>query len=134
MEFGMDWAKEQLNNYPERVKLGTRLFTGSGQCNYSGYMARIQIGFWKGTFEHEMGHATAYLMGINEELGKMVMAEPGAKIETNDNPFCYAAQRLARGEYDTAIAEYSADAIKHYYRGEYVFSPMIREYLDSKLK
>lgn len=83
-----------------------RLYPGWAEihyCSYNGY------GFY-----HEMGHASAHLLGIEQELGRLVMACPNAKTETNDNIFCYGAQRLALHEYDRAIAEYAAVAIEYF--------------------
>jgi hypothetical protein len=122
------------NRYPQIVQRNTKLIetnTWMGKCKFS--LGRAEVWCNEGSFAHEMGHATAWILGINEELGKLVKAQPGALIETNDNPFCYGAQMLAWHQYETAIAEYAADAIMYYYEDPTQLPVPVMDYLKTKL-
>lgn len=130
-------ARELVNEYPYPVRAAVTVQqSGSmGWCQYNGWGATVDIGSYGSlyTYRHEMGHATARIMRIERELGELAMAQPGAKSETNDNIFCYGAQRLARFDYETAIAEYAADAINYYYYDREQLPRAVVNYLDNKL-
>lgn len=120
-----------LSNYPTRVQALTVVVNDGpyfGWCSMRGYQAIVTTT----SFSHEMGHATVKLLGIEKELGKMVMASPNAKSETNENIFCYGAQRLAAGDYNTAIEEYAADAIRAYTENWAELPQNIKEYIEDK--
>lgn len=120
-----------LSNYPAKVQSLTLVVDDGpylGWCHVNGYQAIVTTA----SFEHEMGHATAKLLGIEKELGEMVMASHNAKSETNENIFCYGAQRLAAGHYEIALAEYAADAIRAYTEDWPELPQNIKDYIASK--
>ncbi len=120
-----------LSNYPAKVQTLTIVVDDGpylGWCHLNGYQAVVTAA----SFEHEMGHATAKLLGIEEELGKMAMTSPNAKSETNENIFCYGAQRLAAGQYKIALEEYAADAIRAYTEHWPELPQSIKDYIESK--
>ena len=84
------------------------------------------------TLHHEMGHATAKILGIEQELAQMVWTTPGSEAVTNDNIFCYGAQERQRGDARKARAEYAADAIQAYILGQ-PLPAHIREYIEQQL-
>ena len=70
------------------------------------------------TIDHELGHAAAKILGIEQALGTLVWDTLGTDRVTNDNPFCYGAQCRERGHNRQAIAEYAADALAAYVNGQ----------------
>ncbi len=98
-----------------------------GWCYKRGYQVIVTTA----SFEHEMGHATAKLLEIEEELGQMAMNSTNAKSVTNENIFCYGAQRLEAGD-NSAIEEYAADAIRAYTEKWPELPQNIKEYIESK--
>lgn len=131
----LETAKAQMDRYPKAVQWCTRLQQDAGMGWSEG--VTVNIRWAQATFEHEMGHACANILRIEKELGALAMAQPGAQAQTNENIFCYGAQRLARGEYETALAEYAADAIAWYYRdrerGTSELPAPVAAYLATKL-
>ncbi len=119
-----------LNKYPQKVQARVRVIetsTYEGFCRWNGYVAEVS----SGTFAHEMGHATAHILGIENELAELVWEHPGSEVVTNDNIFCYGAQQRAKGNIDHAKAEYAADAIQAYTEGWPELPIHIKEYLDA---
>jgi len=88
-----------------------------GHCEIRAY-GKIQVFANESNIHHEMGHAIAHLLGIEQKLGQRVWDTPGSEILTNDNPYCYGAQCRAAGNREQAIAEYAADAIAAHYARE----------------
>lgn len=129
-----------ISVFPELVRFNTALIredTYTAYCEqWSSGGATVHYHFvadYDSSFWHEMGHATAHILGIEEELGRLVMKQPNAQSETNENPFCYGAQRLARHDFHTALAEYAADAIRMYYLEPDELPAPVLLYLSSKL-
>lgn len=122
-------AQEKLQNYPKLVQMCVEIVDMgyAGYCTRKGYKYEVTVG----QYEHEMGHATAKIFGIEQELGEMVAMLPNADSPTNENPYCYPAQYLAKGDKETAIREYAAEAIRNYYEGAEL-PEAIREYIKSK--
>jgi len=125
-----------LTHYPEAVQRRTHLVKEEvygGFCRMSLGQAEVHY-CYPHTFFHEMGHAAAYLLGIEKELGLLVMQQPGAQSETNENLFCYGAQRLAVHEFDRAIAEYAADAINYYVTEPEILPTVVRDFITEHWK
>ena len=70
------------------------------------------------TIDHELGHAAAKILRIEQALGELVWNTLGTDRVTNDNLFCYGAQCRARGKNRQAIVEYAADALAAYVNGQ----------------
>jgi len=122
-------CEDALVNYPSKVQALTSVRECySGECLYNGLTAIVTTG----AFLHEMGHATAHILGIESELGWLVWNTKGSEIVTNDNIFCYGAQRREKGFEKVALAEYAADAIQAYVAGWEELPLAIKKYLDSK--
>jgi hypothetical protein len=99
-----------------------------GTCEPStSYTYHIKCNKWN--LHHEMGHATAKILGIEQALGQMVWDTLGSEVTTNDNCFCYGAQCRERGDKRRAIAEYAADAIAAYIQCKRL-PDNIRQFID----
>lgn len=127
-------ATAKLAEYPKLVQMCVEIVDQGycGTCTRKGYKYEVTTA----SFEHEMGHATAKILGIEQELGEMVAALPNATSITNENPYCYPAQHLAglagHNDRKTAMGEYAAEAIRNYTEGAELPED-IREYIRSKM-
>ena len=124
-------VEKDLSKYPAKVQAFVTVVDDGpylGWCTQLGYKTIVTTA----SFEHEMGHAVAKILGIETELGEMVMNSPNAKSTTNENIFCYGAQRLEAGEYNTAISEYAADAIRAYTENWPELPEDIRQWIAKK--
>lgn len=123
-------AQEKLQKYPKLVQMCVEIVDAgyAGYCTRKGYKYEVTVG----QYEHEMGHAVAKILGIEQELGNMVALLPGADSVTNENPYCYPAQYLAKGDTETAVREYAAEAIRNYYDNSEL-PEAIKGYIKSKV-
>jgi hypothetical protein len=124
-----------LSKYPKTVQLNTIIkmtegFGGSAELG----MGRVIVTANKYNFAHEMGHAAAHILGIENTLGEMVRNTPGSQKTTAENIFCYGAQCDERGQYSKAIAEYAADAIQAYTENWIELPANIRNYIAANWK
>ena len=145
-------TKSQMQNIiqekcPERVRFLIKVVVNEkdGYCKIESYKATIykmereynEFGFY-----HELGHAVAFLMDLNKELGNLVMNNQNG-LPTNDNPFSYGVQVLEMislpqrkniSKMEVALQEFSADAIAYYYMDMWEDLPeVVLEYLKEKL-
>lgn len=127
----------QFQEYPEIVQVRTKYIVNenaySGACKVNFWGCEIKTAPSEHIFRHEMGHATANILGIEQELGQMVANLPTSTIRTNDNIFSYGAYIRTLQGFDRAVQEYAAIAIEYYYMWEDELPPSIRKYLDGKL-
>src|SRR5579863_4104374 len=107
-----------LSQYPEVVQYRTTLYPEVGWIAFADLsLGRAEVHYHGDTgygFSHEMGHAAAYILGIEGALALLVMKQPGAQNPRNENIFCYGAQQLEVHDWDRAMAEYAATAIQYY--------------------
>ena len=123
-----------LNSYPEIVRLNVRVhpirqYGGFTRCLNGQADVHYCVGVeW--TFYHQMGHAAAYILGIERTLGTLVMMQPGYQALTEDNPYSGGAQNLYCGHYDDALADYAAEALAIYIAKPNELHPILRIFID----
>lgn len=121
-----------ISQYPkyirDRVTIETVAYGGT--CAASSSMT-YHITCNEYTLHHEMGHAAAKIMGIEHELGMLIWDTPGCDVITNDNFFCYGAQRRKWHDSRRAVVEYAADAIRAYVLNVPQLPAEVRELIEA---
>ena len=123
-----------ISKYPQVIqdRVTIKQVAYGGTCKpATSYAYEIEASEW--TLHHEMGHATAKILGIEQELAEMVWNLPGSERVTNDNIFCYGAQEQQRGNCRKARAEYAADAIQAYMLNWPELPKKVKEYIQYKI-